>query len=352
MNKKHLKIVLSCVLALGMAIGTCGCSKGGSAAASGSSAATSQSGSQGGAESSSQAAASSAAAQSGKKLTFASVIPNIHPFFDPITVGAKDQLKKMGVDADVVCEGAMNGNVSQQIQIMEDLITKKVSGIAIGACDSDALTPYINKAVDAGIPVVSFDTDAPKSKRIAYIGTNNYQAGVAMGKELGKALNGKGTVICETGVVSQAGLIQRTKGVQSVLNSQYPNIKIVQTQASGGDVSKGLSDIENMITSFPKFDALIVIDAAGENGVSAFKSHGWTTKDKVLITFDDLDPVIAGVKNGQVYATITQGQYNWGVNIAEKLYDLTQGKTIPKNTDTGYIVINKSNVNTKYPNVK
>lgn len=304
-------------------------------------------------ESPSEAPSESASAEteSTGKLTFAIVIPNIHPFFDPITIGAQDKLKELGVDAEVVCEGAMNGDVSQQVQIMEDLITRKVSGIAIGACDSDALTPYINKAVEAGIPVVSFDTDAPDSKRMGYIGTDNFKAGQAMGETLGEALNGKGNVICETGVVSQAGLIQRIEGVQSVLDEKYPDIKIVQQQASGGDVSKALSDIENMITAAPDFDALIIMDAAGENGVTAFKSRGWTKEDKILITFDDLDPVIKGVKDGQIYATVTQGQYNWGVNIAEKLYDLVQGKEIPANTDTGYVLINADNVNEKYPNV-
>ena len=103
-----------------------------------------------------------------------------------------------------------------------------------------------------------------------------------------------------------------------------------------------------MITAVPDFDALIIIDAAGENGVTAFKSHGWTTEDKILITFDDLEPVINGVKDGQIYATITQGQYNWGVNIAEKLYDLNQGKEIPENTDTGYVIVNADNVNDNY----
>ena len=58
---------------------------------------------------------------------------------------------------------------------MEDLITQKVDGIAIGPCDSEALTPYIDQAVEAGIPVLCFDTDAPNSKRVGYVGTDNYQ---------------------------------------------------------------------------------------------------------------------------------------------------------------------------------
>ena len=223
----------------------------------------------------------------------------------------------MGQNITLIKEGAQNGDVSQQIQVMEDLINQKVDGIAIGPCDSEALTPYIDKAVDAGIPVLCFDTDAPDSKRVGYVGTDNYEAGRAMGEELGKALDGKGSVICETGVVSQAGLIARLEGVEDVLKENYPDIEIVQTTAHGGDTTKGLSDIENMITSYPDFDALIQVDAAGEAGVTAFKSHGWTKEDKVLIVFDDLEPVINGVRDGQVYSTVTQGQKNWGAAAVE-----------------------------------
>ena len=107
-------------------------------------------------------------------------------------------------------------------------------------------------------------------------------------------------------------MIARLEGVKDVLKENYPDIEIVQTTAHGGDTTKGLSDIENMITSYPDFDALIQVDAAGEAGVTAFKSHGWTKEDKVLIVFDDLEPVINGVRDGQVYSTVTQGQKNWG----------------------------------------
>ncbi|MFA6892387.1 MAG: substrate-binding domain-containing protein [Sphaerochaetaceae bacterium] len=285
----------------------------------------------------------------GKKYTYAIVYANIHPFFDSVGKGCDIGMKENGIEGTVIKEGAQNGNVSQQIQIVEDLITQQVDGIIIGPCDSDALTPYIDKAADAGIPVLCFDTDAPKSKRLGYVGTDNYKAGRAMGEELGKALNGKGTVICETGVVSQAGLIQRLNGVQDVLNEKYPDIKIVQTSASGGDINKALSDIDNMITSYPDFDALIQVDAAGEAGITAFKSRGWTKKDKTLIVFDDLEPVINGVKDGQVYSTITQGQYNWGRIAVKELYEYaTKGTPIPKNTDTGFVVVNADNVGEKY----
>lgn len=291
-----------------------------------------------------------AGAEADKKLTFAIIYANIHPFFDAIGQGAEDTIAKEGLNAEMILQGPQNGDVSQQIQIMEDLITQKVDGIAIGPCDSEALTPYIDKAVDAGIPVLCFDTDAPNSKRVGYVGTDNYEAGCAMGEVIGQALNGKGTVLCETGVVAQAGLIARRKGVDDVLAAKYPDIKIVQSNANGGDVTKALSDIENMITSYPDFNALIQMDAAGEAGISAFKSRGWTKADKLLIVFDDLEAVIQGVKDGQVYSTVTQGQYNWGSNIVEELMALHEGKEISPNVNTGYVIVDANNVMEKYPN--
>lgn len=288
-------------------------------------------------------------AQQEEKLTFAIVYPNIRPFFDAIGEGAEQIIAEQGYNVELILQGAQNGDVSQQIQVMEDLITQKVDGIAIGPCDSEALTPYIDQAVEAGIPVLCFDTDAPNSKRVGYVGTDNYQAGRAMGEVIGEALSGKGTVLCETGVVSQAGLISRRQGIDDVLSEKYPEIEIVQTNASGGDVTKALSDIENMITAYPDFDALIQVDAAGEAGISAFKSRGWTKEDKILIVFDDLEAVIEGVKDGQVYATVTQGQYNWGRNIVTELIALNNGEEVPENVDTGYVVVDSSNVAEKYP---
>ena len=289
-----------------------------------------------------------AVAEAKTSYTFAIIYANIHPFFDSVGNGAEEKAAELEEDITMILQGAQNGNISQQIQIMEDLITQKVDGIAIGPCDSEALTPYINKAVEAGIPVLCYDTDAPESKRAGYVGTNNYDAGRAMGEELGVALNGKGTVICETGVVSQAGLIARKQGVEDVLAEKYPDIKIVQTTASGGDVSKAQSDIENMITSYPDFDALIQLDAAGEAGITAFKSRGWTKDDKILIVFDDLEPVIDGVRDGQVYSTVTQGQRNWGSAAVEELLALNKGEEIPADRDTGFVIVNADNVNDLY----
>ena len=85
-------------------------------------------------------------------------------------------------------EGPQDQNPEKQASIMDTIIARKPAGILIAPGNPDMLMPYINKAMDAGIPVICIDTDAPKSKRIAYFGTSNYAAGCMGAKILGDAL--------------------------------------------------------------------------------------------------------------------------------------------------------------------
>ena len=151
-----------------------------------------------------------------KKRTFAIVYPVIHPFFEPVTESAEKYVKEHE-GFDVIVKAPEGGNVQQQVEIVEDLIAMKVDGIAIGSTDADALAPVIDKAVDSGIPVVTFDTDTPNSKRAGYIGTDNYKAGVHMAHVIAKHLNNKGKIIILQGVPTQLNLVERLTAIEDTL---------------------------------------------------------------------------------------------------------------------------------------
>lgn len=277
--------------------------------------------------------------------TFAVVYPVINPFFEATSKGAEDQAKKIG--AQVLIKGPDRFDVQQQIEIVENLIAMNVDGFGIGPVDSKALAPLLNRAMDSGIKVVTFDTDAPESKRLGYIGTDNMKAGEHMGEALGKALNGKGKVIVSMGISSQLNLKQRLEGVENVLKTKYPDVKIIDVQSGQGDPNKTLANIENMISAHPDFDALIGIDSfAGPAMVTAWKAKGLK---QIAITFDDLPEVISAIRNGQVYSAIVQRQYKWGVNVVDQLNQACDGKSIPANTDTGTLEITRANVDKEYP---
>lgn len=280
--------------------------------------------------------------------TFAIISPVVHQFYDVISEGAIEYVEEKGLSVKIVAEASTAGDISEQIRIMEDQITKGVDGIAIGSADAASLTPYINMAMNQGIPVITFDTDAPNSSRLCYVGPNNTEAGLEMANQLVTALGGKGGVLISTGVVSQQNLLDRIDAIEEYLKD-YPDIKILQMEASGGEQSKTLANIEMMVEAHPDFDAILQIDAAAYNEVTVWKSKGWTSEDKIIIGFDNLAPVIQGIKDGIVLCSVTQGQKAWGPAIVDLLIDANNGKELPEFYKTDLVVVNAENVMELYP---
>lgn len=278
--------------------------------------------------------------------TFAIVYPVVHSFFEGVTTGAEDKVAELG-NIELIVKAPDTADASKQVEIVENLISMDVDGLAIGATDAATLTPLIDEAIEKGIQVVTFDTDAPDSKRLGYIGTDNVKAGQAMGETLGELLGGSGKVLVSMGVSTQENLIQRLEGVKQVLGEKYPDIEIIDEQSSQGDTSIALANIENMVTAHPDFDALIGIDAAaGPAAVVVWKGQGL---DQIVITFDDTEDIITGVRDGQITATIAQNQYTWGVTIVEELLAACNGQEIPEFFDAGTRVVDASNVAELYP---
>jgi ribose transport system substrate-binding protein len=142
----------------------------------------------------------------------------------------------------------------QQVEILENLIAMKVDGIAVVPTDSETVAPIVNKAIEAGIQVIAFESDIPKSNRAGFQGTDNFKAGQALGEEIGTQLNGQGKLIVATGLPTQLSLNQRLDGMKSVLESKYPGVEILDIQSGQGDPSITLNVIEGMIQAYPDFD--------------------------------------------------------------------------------------------------
>ena len=154
-----------------------------------------------------------------KKLVFA-VVPKLldNPVFNVAKVGAEDAAKDLG-DVEISWTAPVTSDAAQQASIIESLIERKVDGIAVSVNDPDALRGVIDKAMDAGIPVVTFDSDAPKSKRIAFYGTNNYGSGKSMGEYLVKIMGPKGKIAIQTGTPGALNLEERIQGVKDYLKN-------------------------------------------------------------------------------------------------------------------------------------
>ncbi|MEL7654998.1 MAG: substrate-binding domain-containing protein [Bacillota bacterium] len=286
-----------------------------------------------------------AAATPSEERTFAIVFPIVHPFFEPVAEKAQAYADEVGVKLLVYAPDKFD--VRQQIEILENLIAMKVDGIAVVPTDSEVVAPIINKALDAGIQVIAFESDIPKSNRKGFQGTDNLKAGIALGEEIGKQLNGKGKIIVATGLPTQLSLNQRLDGMKQVLGEKYPDIEILDIQSGQGDPSITLSVIESMIQAHPDFDVFSGIDATGGPVAAAiWKAKGWTKEDKMIITFDNVPENIQGVKDGIITSLISQKQWTWGDQLIKDLNTLCDGGSVPNYVDTGNVVINIDNVDT------
>lgn len=280
-----------------------------------------------------------------KVKTFAIVYPIVHPFFEPVTKMATEYGAQKGVKIITFApEGTL---VNQQIQIMEDLISRKVDGIALCATDPVALVPYLNKAVEAGIPTIAFESDMSESKRQAFMGTHNYRAGVHLAHVVGRELNGNGKMIICTGLPTQASLNERIRGIKECLAANYPGVQVADLQTGQGDPSLTLNVIEAQIQAHPDFNVFTSIDATGGPvAVSVWRAKGWKGDKHKIITFDDMPENLAGIKEGIVNSVITQTQWTWGPKIVDVLLSLGAGKAVINYDDTGTIEITAKNVDT------
>jgi ribose transport system substrate-binding protein len=278
-------------------------------------------------------------------LVFA-VVPKItHPFYDDVLAGLEEKAGELGVEYQWVAPPT--GNPAEQVQILEDLINKGVNGIGIAPLEAASVEPVITQATAAGIPVVTFDSDAPDSERVAYYGTDNRAAGRKQGEVMAEAIGGKGKVALVTGSLVMANLNERIEGVEEIFAEKYPDIEIVDVIATDDDFAKGLEVCEAMLRAYPDLDGVIAVSMTGSVAMPkvladpAFADR----KDLVVVAFDDFEDTLKGIRDGYIQATMVQRPTQMGIYVIEGLYGLNTGGTA-ESVDTGITVVTMDNIDT------
>jgi len=231
----------------------------------------------------------------------------------------------------------------EQAQIIESLIERKVDGIAISVNDADALKESIDKAMDAGIPVVTFDSDSPKSKRIAYYGTANKPSGRMMAEYLVKRMGTKGSIGVLMGTPGAPNLEERKEGILEYLKD-YPDIKVVATEYCYDDVNKGVSMMETAMQAHPEMTGWVLPGAwalfTPPPGPFSAKKPGEMT----VVSIDALPEQLDYVRQGYVQVLLGQKLFGWGFESVRMLKDIKEGKKVDGVIDSGVDVVTKENV--------
>lgn len=283
-------------------------------------------------------------APEGTPLKLAFVTNNASEFWKIAEKGLQRAKQEKGIQVDL--KQPDTGKVEQQKKILEDLVNQGYHGIAVSVISAEDMVSDINRAAEQ-LNIITHDSDAPKSNRLVYIGTNNYEAGRELGREILKLLPDGGKIGVFVGTIAADNARQRYKGVQDE-TAKNPKIRLMQPKEDNKDLNKARTNVEDVINANP--DVLLLVGLWSYNGpaiVSAVKASGRQGSLKIAC-FDEEDATLQGIEEGLVECTVVQKPFEFGYRSAVLLHDLcVRGEAaLPKSdvVDTGVDVINKQNV--------
>ena len=275
------------------------------------------------------------------------------PYWQEAAAGFNHAAAQMGVHAEFV--GPESYDPKAQDEQFQDVLKQKPTGILVSASAPDLLNKDIDAAIAQGVPVIAIDSDAPGSKRLFFIGTDNYKAGVMGARIIAKGLGGKGNVAVFT-IPEQANLKDRLRGYTDVF-AEHPQIHITQVIDDRGDPGVVFDRTMDMMEKGAKVDAFACLTSiAGPEVAEVLGRKNVTGK---LVVAMDTDPrTLEGIQKGFITAAIGQKPFTMAYLGARMLDDLHHHplesltanwvqdsfSPIPTFVDTGATVIDKSNV--------
>jgi ribose transport system substrate-binding protein len=278
------------------------------------------------------------------KLGF--VTNNTSEFWKIAAAGIHKYEKEAKVQVDLKLPAS--GTAESQNQILQDLASQGYAGIAVSAIAPNDQVPLLDKIAEK-TNLITFDSDAPKSKRLLYIGTDNYEAGKVLGGRIVTLLPKGGKIAVFVGTFAADNAAQRFKGIADVVAGH--NIEIIDKREDNTDRAKARSNVEDLVNAH--HDLALVVGLYNYNGPAiAAALEGLGKKGKVLAAvFDEDDGTLAGIESGAIQATVVQKPFMFGYLASKWMHELaTKGEAakaaIPPShsIDTGVDLIDKSNV--------
>jgi ribose transport system substrate-binding protein len=280
-----------------------------------------------------------------------SAIGNLDYFYDH-KLGMKLAGQVLGVRTEYV--GPAEYDMTAMITAFEQTLAKKnLKGVVVVGFE-DALIPIINKAVDSGIPVVTVDADLPGSKRIAFVGTGNYQAGYEGGVKLASLIGNSGKVALMT-KVGQSNLEERIRGYKESLD-QYEGIEIIQIVDTQSDAIIAAQVATAVLRKHPDLAGIGCVEASGGVGAATAVREANLVGKVKIVAMDRGNDVLGLIKEGAISATVAQQTALMPLYAVQILHQLNRYDVpvtvdnaragvsgVPSYIDTGVVIVDQSN---------
>ena len=282
------------------------------------------------------------------------VATNINlPYWQEAQAGFMAAAKALGVKAEMI--GPTTYDPSAEVGMFRQVVEQHPAGICLSAARPEIFQAEIDKAVAQGIPVVCVDADVPNSKRLLFIGTDNFKAGRESVKRMAALVSGRGNIVVITSP-GQNNLDDRVAGVADALKN-FPALKLGKIIDDKGDLRNAYDQISEMLQKKEKMDGIICLEATGGPG-AASALHRLDLEGKVPIVAFDKDPETLGlIESGAIASTIAQKPFvmsYYGLKFLDDLHhnavrEFKDWRTapaapLPTWVDTGTAVVDKSNL--------
>lgn len=254
-----------------------------------------------------------------------------NPVFIAARVGAEDAArelgKKYGIEIEILWRTPADEDAQRQAAFVEQLMVAGVDALAISCTDASKVTPAINRAVDRGVLVACFDSDAPNSKRFVYHGIDDVECGRQVMRELAERLGPEGGRIAILGGNQTAPNLQaRVRGVREEL-AKHPKIKLADVYYHRETAQDAAAKVQEVQTANPD-----IIGWAMVGGWPLFSDAlmSWEPGRVKIVAVDALPAQLKYVERGIVQALLAQRVYHWGYRSVELLIEKLHNDASPK----------------------
>ncbi|MDW8130035.1 MAG: substrate-binding domain-containing protein [Bryobacterales bacterium] len=275
------------------------------------------------------------------------------PYWQTANAGLVAAARQLGVLAEMV--GPDTYDPQAQRDEFRRVVARKPAGIMVSPADPELMTPEINAAIAQGIPVITMDSDAPASRRLLFVGTNNYQAGVMGAQVVARGLKGKGSVVIYT-ISGQENLKERLRGYQAVL-AEHPQIRIREIVDVRGDPRVAFDRTKEIVAGKDLPDAFACLEAIACAEVADVLDRN-RIGGKLVVAMDTQEMTLEWIRKGMIAATVAQKPYTMAFYGLKVLDDLHHHKPaslegdwarnifapFPMVVDTGVTLVDKGNV--------
>ena len=288
-----------------------------------------------------------------EKSYIIAVIPKgtTHEFWKSINAGAikaQRELAAAGTKVEVIWKGPLReDDRDQQIQVVENFMTRRVSAIVLAPLDSKALVRPVHNAVQAKVPVVIMDSDLKSDEYVSFVATDNYKGGLLAGEEMGKLLGGKGNVILLRYAVGSASTEAREAGFLQALKN-YPDIKIISSdQHAGATRELAYQASQNLLNRFGREvnGVFCPCEPPTIAMTKALRDLGLGGGKVKMIGFDAGSQSVLDMQNGDVQALVVQNPLLMGYLGVITAVKHLEGQKVERRIDTGVMLVTPQNMN-------